>query len=166
MLLKECPVKTTTLKARIVKAIGAVVKTDWSFITEYQGTPVNDKVITYFSKGILEPSFVKGFTRDTIQQCKSEWVVRTTNPRSPSTKTNKITYNDIVKLIMEDFDTTKDIYGQTKRSVPRVVLSYLRKHEIVCGRYKARDIVDTVLMRMHNMEFESNFEQMCQFLTK
>lgn len=167
MLLKECPVKTTTLKARIVKAIGNVAKTDWSFITTYQGNPVDDKVITYFSKGILEPSFVKGFTRETIDILKGQWVVKATNPRGPS-KSNKITYNDIVKLIIEEFETLPptEHFQLLRQRVPRVVLRYLRKYEIVCGRYKARDLVDTVLIRMENRDFTESFESMCSFLTK
>ena len=167
MLLKECPVKTTTLKARIVKAIGNVAKTDWSFITTYQGNPVDDKVITYFSKGILEPLFVKGVTYDAIAILKGQWVVKATNPRGPSKK-DEVTYNRIVDEIIEEYNTllpTNNIMV-LRRSVPGVVLRYLRKYKKVCGRYKARDLVDTVLTRMENPGYKESFEQMCEFLTK
>jgi len=172
--MKNCPVKTTTLKARINKVIGKVEKTDWSFITSHNGNPVDDKVITYFSKGVLEPSYLKGFTQEEIDGYKSEWVAMTANPRGSSPKTNKITYNDIVKEIIADMteqDNERRELGRIKnfityRDVPRMVLAKLRKYEIVCGRYKARDLVDTVMNRYEFSEFVESFEGMCSFLTK
>ena len=177
MLFKDCPVKTTTLKAQIVKAIGKVAKTDWSFITEYQGNPVDDKVIIYFSKGSLEPVFRKGFTQEAINDCKEQWVVKATNPRGPSPKNHKVTYNKIIEEIIAEYKeyetkdrvVTFDEFGHMHKSpkhlsIPVLVLKYLRRYDIVCGRYKMRDLVDTIHNRIEDTGFEKNFMQMCEFI--
>jgi len=75
--LVETDVSTDTLKYRIKKIVGFVPKTDWSFKTEMHGEPVHDKLITYMSKGKLEPKYQKGFTQEVVDKYKSEWIERT-----------------------------------------------------------------------------------------
>jgi len=75
--LLEATISTDTMKNWVRKLVGHVEKTDWSFKTELQGQPVQDRFITYMSNGILEPKLVKGFTQEVIDNYKSQWIERT-----------------------------------------------------------------------------------------
>ena len=68
-LVKRCKVKTTTLKARLVKLTGAWDKSDWAFMKAH-----DDKLITYMTKGSLEPVLISGFLPDYINNLKLAWV--------------------------------------------------------------------------------------------
>lgn len=75
--LVETSVSTDTLKIRIGKCLGYKPnRSDWAF-SEKVGrplTPVEDRFITYMSKGTLEPKYLKGFTQDDCDRYKSYWV--------------------------------------------------------------------------------------------
>jgi hypothetical protein len=146
-LFKGCLTIVNTLKARLTKLIGKVEKSDWSFPTTYKPygstieVPVNDGVITYMHKGVNTPVFIKGFTQEQIKEYEDKWVVTATNPRGSPRKSKKITYADIVDISIEQYKSSSEY---NYYDVPSIVLDQLRLHRMVCGRYKTRDIIDTV----------------------
>lgn len=76
--LVEVNVSTDTLKNRLQKILGyRLPKTDWAFSQKLKGNPIEDKFITYMSKGKLEPVHIKGFTQEQCDKYKSEWIERT-----------------------------------------------------------------------------------------
>lgn len=75
--LIETELSTDTLKLRIRKCLGyKPTRSDWAF-SEKVGkplTPVEDRFITYMSKGTLQPKYLKGFTQDECDKYKALWV--------------------------------------------------------------------------------------------
>lgn len=161
-LFKGCLTIVNTLKARLTKLIGKVDKTDWSFPTTYKSNgieiPVNDGLITYMAKGHLEPSYNKGFTQELINEYKDKWVVKATNPRRSSSK--KVTYADIVDLSIEQYQSSTE---HNFYDVPNIVLGFLKQHRMVCGRYKTRDIIDTVYCWLNLGEYKTEVEALAKF---
>lgn len=77
MLMLKCNVSTDTLKNYIIKHLGKINKTDWSFKTSY-GKPaktVDKGFITYMSKGNLDPVYNKNIEIADIYELKASWVV-------------------------------------------------------------------------------------------
>jgi len=159
-LVKGSTVQATTMKARLTKLCGVWKKEDWAFTTSYvsgeERLPVDDKLITYMSKGILEPSLVVGFTDEFIEIMRSQWVA----PKVK--KATKSTYDDLVKevLTLTPFGTASEF------EIINNVIAVCNKHNVVCGRYKIRDIYDTVLRRQNPLAFSSRIHDMCVFPIK
>lgn len=92
--LVETSVSTDTLKNRLTKIIGKrLPKTDWAFTQKIKHNPVEDRFITYMSKGKLEPVYIKGFTQDTCNKYKALWVVK--SPPPVASKSSNVTSLDI-----------------------------------------------------------------------
>lgn len=76
--LVETDVTTDTMKNHLQKILGyRLPASDWSFVSKLKRLPVEDKFITYMSKGKLEPVYTKGFTAEEIERYKSDWIERT-----------------------------------------------------------------------------------------
>lgn len=96
--LAETSVSTDTLKNRLEKVIGyRLPKTDWAFTQKIKHNPVEDRFITYMSKGKYEPKYLKGFTQEDCDNYKSLWV-----EKSPSSATEK-------KQTMSGFQISKEL---------------------------------------------------------
>jgi len=150
---------TTTMKARLTKLFGVWKKEDWAFVTKYKSDekslPVDDKLITYMSKGCLEPSLVVGFTEEQITKYKDAWI-------EPETRKKvKPTYDAIVREVI-----TMTIGKQQPLVILNNVITVCNKHNVVCGRYKIRDIFDTVLRRTDRDGFINRMSDMCDFPVK
>lgn len=136
---------------------GVWKKEDWIFSSTYKENdtklPINDKLITYMSKGILLPSFVIGFTEDAIQQLTNQWVVYEVK------KTIKPTYDALIKetIAIAPFGKVPPI------EIFNNLITVLNKHKIVCGRYKVRDMYDTIIRMNDPMGFTVNMSEMCKF---
>jgi len=158
-LLKGSSVKTTTMKARLTKLCGVWMKDDWIFTTSYKDKdehkrPINDSLITYMSKGSLSPCFVSGFTENIISEYASKWVERVIKQTI-----KKPTYDKIIE--------------ETIAIAPFGVLSYdlifanlitvLNKHKIICGRYKIRDMYDTIIRMQGPLHIRNDMSDMLKF---
>lgn len=165
-LFKSCLTIVNTLKARLTKLIGKVDKSDWAFPTTYTDKndnviPVNDGLITYMHKGTNAPVYIKGFTPDLIKEYEDKWVVTATNPRGSHRKSSKITYADIVDITIAQYKSYTDDIDYTH--VPSLVLQNLREKRMVCGRYKTRDIIDTVWCWLNIGEYSNNVRDLAEF---
>jgi len=150
---------TTTMKARLTKLCGVWKKEDWAFVTKYKSNdknlPVDDKLITYMSKGCLEPSLVVGFTEEQITKYKDAWI-------EPETRKKvKPTYDAITKEVLR-----MTIGPQPAIVILNNVITVCNKYNVICGRYKIRDIFDSVYRRSNPTEFLSRMEDMCVFPVK
>lgn len=74
--LVETSVSTDTLKNRLQKILGyRLPKADWAFSMKGKdGTPIEDRFVTYMSKGKLQPIALKGFTQEQCDSYKGLWV--------------------------------------------------------------------------------------------
>lgn len=160
MYLTDTQVSTDTLKNYIKKFTRVPAKGNefWSFKTEYTpyGTfkpvPINDSCISYMSKGILEPVYVKGFTQDEIDTLKGQWDPSIMKTKAKPSKTMyvvkethkeaKLRQNEMVDEIIKRLEQEDDLTAQN-------ILKYIRQvviieNKTICGRYKVRDYYDTV----------------------
>lgn len=167
-LVTDCKVSTDTLKNWIKNALNVTKfsKSDWSFITQTkQGDPVDDNFITYMSKGILQPRFVKGYTDDVIEQFKSNW-----KPITPKTKVQyvlkqenphqaKLRQNDMIDEICRRVDSQKLVLAED--IVNCICEVVYRENKTVTGRYKIRDYYDMVMYRTNKSAFIHQIVNLC-----
>jgi len=154
-LIKGSPVKATTMKARLTKLCGVWKKEDWAFMTHYgkvERELIDDDLITYMSKGILDPVYVVGFIEEYLLDQRSKWVEPKRN------KPTKPTYDSMVKQVL-----SMTIASATPLEILNNTIDVLNKHNVVCGRYKIRDIVDTVYRRQSRDKFINDMVAMLPF---
>ena len=149
---------TTTMKARLVKLCGAWNKEDWAFMTKFKpvgsekSEPVNENLLTYLSKGTINPSMVVGFTPEEIEAKRLLWVAYE-KPKKP-------TYADIVDEVL--LAHPNGVHREDA-SIIHTILQILAKHRMVAGRYKTRDIYDAVLARRDAPAYVARLMHMFSF---
>lgn len=172
---------TDTLKNRFKPFIpqGSKGNSLWEFKTEYkdydtkQLRKVTPNCITYMSKGELDPSFVKGFTQEQIDEYKSKWVNR---PKNGSYQT-KLQYickesageakkrkNDYISEMIAELGNHQppNLEYYADEVIVRVIIKVLNDNNVVFSRYTIRDYYDTVCSRNYTEKF---INSMIKFLT-
>lgn len=147
-LVQKADVTVLALKRRIEKAVGKVNRSDWSFKETDENVP---KYITYMSKGTLTPSYRRGGYDDLeIERFKTNWV-----PPSVETKPTAITYKDIVAEVIAEVPISElDFVSESHVVVvTNLLLKKLNQHRIVTGRFKIRDMLDTIFRMMSPQKF-------------
>lgn len=170
MYLTDTQVSTDTLKNYIKRSVTSEIpkvkgNEFWSFKTEYTpfgqtiNLPIDEKCITYMSKGKLDPVYVKGFTQDEINVYRDQW--DPTIKAAPSKKQSKLMYvvkethkesklrqnemiDEIIKRLHESKDTSSLAIIKTIRQVVIV------EQNTICGRYKVRDYHDTIIAKLNS----------------
>lgn len=158
-LIVNCQVKTDTLKNWIRSCVGDVHRSDWSFLEK----DVDEKFITYMSKGKLDPVVVKGYDEKEVFEYRSAWV--------PKSKTVTLTqYTVKVEKPEERVKRQRDLLQpvidniknyNTQREVVRAILQVIRKERIVVGRFKIRDFYDYVMNQTGNSDWEFDIFSLC-----
>lgn len=167
-LVTECTVSTDTLKNWIKNVINCkqFPKSDWSFIAkDKQGNPVNDSFITYMSKGILQPRYVKGYDDDVIEQFRLHW-----KPLTMKYKFQYVTKPETQKEAKKrQIDMIDDICKIVKGNglvltsdIIKVICDVIYvKNNTICGRYKIRDYYDIVRYRTQPESFVKQLTNLC-----
>lgn len=154
-------------------------KADWSFCEKQKssGLAVNADVIIYMSKGTLDPVYQKGFTQETLESYKSQWVER---PRSSSKQARlqivtkesaseaKKRKNDLVVemiaqlggYIQADENCMRMSYNEY---IIRSIINVLNDNKLVFGRYTIRDYYDTICCRTKPDNFSKLMETFCLY---
>jgi len=113
-------------------------KEDWAFMANYNTPegkrPVNETLITYMSKGKLAPCYVVGFTEEAIEGLRSKWV-QYEKPKKP-------THADLCDEVIRNLGTP--LVLPSEGSIFAEVVHVLQVHRMVVGRYKMRDMCDTI----------------------
>jgi len=95
----------------------------WSFKTTYtvKGVeyPVDFKFITYMSKGVLHPQFVKGFTEEQIEEYRKAWIDYPS--RSPVNTEHEDAKNTVTMYTMAREVHESFRYKKTKISVQQLI---------------------------------------------
>jgi len=148
------------MKARLTKLCGTWKKGDWAFVTKYgkEDEPkkeVNDDLITYMSKGLLDPQLVIGFKEEDILAFKTKWV------DAEFKVVRKPTYDALVTQVI-----SMSIGPISGTELLNNIIEVLNKYNVVCGRYKIRDIYDTVLRRTQKYSFINQMTDMLIFPVK
>jgi len=142
ILVQDCNVEKLTFKRRIEALVGKVAASDWSF----KATDDNvGKYITYMSKGVLQPVYQRGYTDDEVAKFRASWV---THEKSKPDK--KATYDVVIQKIIEScsFDDNDHITPASVKLVTDLLIKELNKHRMIVGRFKFRDMVDTVFRQV------------------
>lgn len=148
-------VKVDTWKARIKKYLNVTAfnKADWSFVTSVgkPKSPVKWDYITYMSKGNLHPVATNHLPEEIDYDAfRLKWVpMMGTNMKvqykiekylSPADM--KKTYNQMIDEIISRLAD-----DHTNENVLNVLLKYVAEKRLIIGRYKIRDMYDTILLR-------------------
>jgi len=167
-LIVGCQVSTDTLKNWIKADVGAINKTDWSFVTK----DVNEQFITYMSKGLLEPAYNKGYTEEEIYNYRTAWVDK---PKKQTTltqyrvisekpETARQRQNDMLQPVIDYFTENPKEFGS--RNVVQEIVKVIRKHKIVVGRYKIRDFFDYVMATVKGEAHQSWIDEIHSMCVK
>lgn len=148
-LIQDCSVDTLTLKKRLEKRFGHFEKEDWAFPKKNLSTIPT--IIAYMSKGHLQPKLVKGIPNTHINDYMKLWI----EPKDLK-KRKKPTYDEIVTEVQEnisklDYMLVEQLHEPDVRFVAQQLIAVLNKHKIICGQYKTRDLLDSIL-RLNNPE--------------
>lgn len=163
----------------ICKRIKSFDKSDWAISESYKdstGTKrsIDTGCITYMSKGKLDSSFVKGFTREELDTLKGGW----TDPPSAKKQSSMSRYvvkespneskkrqNDLIDEMVTDLEE-KGYVGEASdgsyRDLPPdelvvdIILRVLNRNRVIFSRYKVRDYYDTIMSRSYATSFRNN----------
>lgn len=150
--------KSDTLKNHLKKVIGEVDKSDWYFTEKNKKKePWTDEVITYMSKGVLTPMYVKGYTEEQIADYCSKWVF----PQSPlkCVDGKLVIEREIAekkkKTKREIIEEMKSFYLDTMEldEVIKLIRKILIKNNEVIGMYKVMDYYDALIMYANKQLF-------------
>jgi len=149
-LVQKADVTVLAFKRRIEKAVGKVNRSDWAFKETDENVP---KYITYMSKGTLTPSYCRGgYNEQEIERFKSYWV----NPIN-ETKPTAVTYKDIVAEVIAEVPISELDFASESHVVvvTNILMKKLNQHRIVTGRFKIRDMLDTIFRMMTPQKFSA-----------
>lgn len=101
--VENVTVSSDTLKNWVKKCLGvtAFPKSDWSFVTQLQGEEVKPSFITYMSKGVLRPRFIKGISAEDIEQYRLKWEERQKPRKEVVKKKETVTVYDMAEELYE-----------------------------------------------------------------
>lgn len=168
-LLVGCRVSTDTLKNWVKRALGvnAYPKTDWTFKTAQ-----DNNLITYMSKGILDPILVRGFSEEEVNDYRSKWVQK----EKPAV-TEKVQFKLKIENPAQQKIRQNEMMDMVKRrcvekglSKPSDVLREIREvvyveYKTVVGRYKIRDFYDYVMSDLSPDRWLAAMEKLCSYNT-
>lgn len=161
-LVVNCKPSTDTLKNWIRSCTGKVEKTDWSFVTK----DVNDKFITYMSKGKLAPSCCYGFDNDQILAYQAAWEdrpklkqQRLTFVVKETTEQRKMRQEDMIAEIVKRYQSLD--HPRPKELIQIIYKVVAIENRNVIGRYKIRDYYDTVMGRVEPSQWLDAMTQLC-----
>jgi len=160
-IIRICSRGEDTLRTKFFKKYFAGNK-QYQLATTYipakgmDAKPVNDKYITYMSKGHLEPVYVKDYTQVEIDHWKSQWIdysikeatgIKLENGKIVLTKEveaeRKKKKYDIVQAICMKVHDKKLIHDE---DIITEVIRELTREKQVIGQYKIMDYFDAVTM--------------------
>lgn len=136
-----CTINTDSIKARIKKHlhVKSYDKNKWSF-----RTASDPNCITYMSKGVLEPCFVKGFTQEEISSYRDRWEDRSpeTEPEQIKRKNGPTQYDmsmEVYQLIIDKYRVSTplgiDVYELQQRDCD-IYQDCIRFAIDICHKYR------------------------------
>lgn len=170
-LIMGCNRKEDTVRTKFFK--GIYESTDYELKTKYQDKnkrwwPVDDKYITYMSKGRLQPQYVKGYSFEETEEFRKQWVdfsaLKTARESSgtkvgedqvavATTPKKQMTVYSHCKAIIDGMKDKNN--GLIKHNVIDEIIEYCNKNKIAMGGYKARDWYDCILQQAKPVHFRN-----------
>lgn len=136
----DTTLKSDALKVRL-KKVYMFQKTEWSFVTAN-----DDNCIVYMSKGKLEPSYVKGYTQQEIDEFRGRWEVRA-SPDKKDSKTGPTQFQiaQEIRDLTPEIEDTLELYSQLVRNAITVHL----KHKKAFSEFSLDKTVTTAFAMYH-----------------
>lgn len=166
LLVIGCSLQKLSLKTKLTRLHGTFTKGDWSFTEPNDSN--HSKILTYLSKGKYEPMLFVGYDLQ-WGEIKSAWVEPTklqttmTNYKTFKAKGDIATQKDmidrIILLINDESDLTIDNIISKIRQV------FIVENRLIVGRYKIRDIVDTIMAREQPESWKLSIKRFCEYRT-
>lgn len=165
ILIVNSPVEALTLKHRLKRLHGQFTKGDWAF-PELKDTDY-ERIATYYSKGKYDYSYMIGFEFD-WEDIKTKWIepnlvqtlIRTNGTH---TRPDKMTHQEMVQqiknMIIEENDHSIDNIISKIRQV------FIIQNKRIIGRFKVRDIVDTLMAEFEPSNWTSSIKRLCEYRT-
>jgi hypothetical protein len=131
------------------------------------------------TKGILQPSFVKGFTQYELDEFKKAWishkivdkaVFKLVNEENPEQRKKRIwdMLEEVIKRVRSRTPIKADGGGVYSPESDQAIISYIfqvftQENHVVVGRYKIRDYVDHVKAMTRHHEWLNDMTRYCKF---
>jgi len=155
-LIMNCSRKEDTLRNKIFKPNW---KKDYQLATTYRSgkdliiTPVSESYITYMAKGKLDPQYVKGFTKEFIDECKGKWINWTPEKIAEESKEKKTTtVFDHCEAIAKDVE---ELVGDYHLNVIAKIIKYQNSKRIKTNTYQVRDWYDTIVSQLKPNDYKN-----------
>lgn len=177
-LLMTCSRGEDTIRNKFFK--GKYDRSDYELKSKYtvkvgpmkvkKSYDVDEKYITYMSKGELDPMFFKGFTKEEIDDYKAQWknhkeVKEDTKDEDEKEKKPQTVYEicaDILKTELPDpeFDERSSVQRHWRYDQDEIVSAILayhnKKRRAICS-YKVRDYYDCIL----HQKVPNRYKEIC-----
>lgn len=161
-VLIGCSKGEDTIRNKFFK--GKYQATDYELKTKYEVKEglmqvkrkydVDAKYVTYMSKGIIDPMFFKGFTKEEIDELKAQWKQYTPQTESVAKKKKPINMFEACRQIVEDelkyrIDEThvRLPWRYSQQDVVEAIITWSNKNGRPVVAYKARDYYDCILQQ-------------------
>lgn len=165
ILIVASPVEALALKHKLERMCGKFTKGDWAF-PKLKDDDFNH-IAVYMSKGKHDYSMMKGFDFD-WDNIKSQWI-EPTKTQTQLDKNGSVIKIDKMKqsqmidrvnlLLKEDNDYSIDNMLDKIRKV------FIKENQCIVGRYKTRDIVDTLMAINEPSEWKTSLKRICEYRT-
>jgi len=154
-----------TVRNAVKRAVGEVARTDWQIVPRKylkDHGEINDRCITYASKGKLQPKRVFQYDVSRIEELRQKWENRTLRPpeqiNSPAdnAKAGKPTEFEMCQEIVRWYDEQlhKHHVVHDEDLIERIGIT-MNKYKLAKSIYKARDWFDTVIRLAQPIRFTS-----------
>lgn len=169
MYVKGLSCTIETIKNQFKKAFPLITKSDYIHKTTYEDrnkniVPVNDKLVTYMSKGHLEPKLLHNWTIEKYNEYKAKWVNYENKNYDKNTIKRYITVKESPKekkLRKQDLLAkmiTKCANDYSHDNVRKAIKKVLIDANEIIGVYKVIDYYDTIMMRHNANRFDNMFD--------
>lgn len=136
---------------------------------------VDEKYVTYMSKGVLDPMFFKGFTQEEIDAYKAQWishtseVVEVTDKKQEKAKKpvnryevcQEIVARHLPKRRKHDFGV--DVFWDYEDyEIVDAIILYGNEQHMFINEYAVRDYFDCIVMRQRPQRYRENVLHLIQ----
>lgn len=159
-----------TLKNQFKKAFPGVDKSDYIHKTTYEDRetkeekPIDKGLMTYMSKGSLEPSYIKGITMEEYKEYMGKWVnyenkkfnkgdIKRYVTVKENPKEKKLRKQDLLAKMI-----TKCANDYSHENVRKAIKEVIIDSGEILGVYKMIDYYDTIMMRNNANRFDNMFD--------
>jgi len=162
ILVVDSPVAALALKHKLKRMYPdiSLTKGDWAF-PELKDRDL-EHIATYYLKGTLEPSFVKGLSFD-WELIRSRWVDRKIQTQLKYVDPHKMNYSEMLQQIKNTMKEQNDYSIDNMLDQIRQV--FIIQNKRIIGRFKVRDIVDTLMAEFEPHDWKHSLKRICEYRT-